>query len=68
MSLSGKVAIVTGSSRGIGKAIALGLAQEGTAVVVAGAQQEPLLLYFNPLDHFQNKPYIGLSQLSGLMI
>jgi NAD(P)-dependent dehydrogenase (short-subunit alcohol dehydrogenase family) len=35
MSLEGKVAIVTGSSRGIGKAIALGLAREGAAVVVA---------------------------------
>jgi citronellol/citronellal dehydrogenase len=33
--LAGKVAIVTGSSRGIGKAIALALAQEGADVVVA---------------------------------
>lgn len=35
MKLSGKVAIVTGSSRGIGKAIAIGLAKEGAKVVVA---------------------------------
>ena len=35
MSLSGKGAIVTGSSRGIGKAIALGLAREGCSIVVA---------------------------------
>jgi NAD(P)-dependent dehydrogenase (short-subunit alcohol dehydrogenase family) len=35
MKLSGKVAIVTGSSRGIGKAIAIGLAREGAKVVVA---------------------------------
>jgi 3-oxoacyl-[acyl-carrier protein] reductase len=34
MSLSGKVAIVTGASRGIGRAIALRLAREGAAVVV----------------------------------
>lgn len=33
--LTGKVAVVTGASRGIGRAIALGLAREGCAVVVA---------------------------------
>ena len=32
--VSGKVAIVTGAARGIGRAIALGLAQEGAKVVV----------------------------------
>jgi citronellol/citronellal dehydrogenase len=35
MSLKGKIAIVTGASRGIGKAIALGLAREGAKVVLA---------------------------------
>lgn len=35
MKLAGKVAIVTGSSRGIGKAIALELAREGADIVVA---------------------------------
>jgi citronellol/citronellal dehydrogenase len=35
MTLDGKVAIVTGSSRGLGKAIAIGLAREGADVVVA---------------------------------
>jgi citronellol/citronellal dehydrogenase len=34
-SLSGRVAIVTGASRGIGRALALGLAREGCRVVVA---------------------------------
>lgn len=35
MKLAGKVAIVTGASRGIGKATAIGLAHAGAAVVVA---------------------------------
>ena len=35
MSLQDKVAIVTGSSRGIGKAMALGLARQGANIVVA---------------------------------
>ena len=41
-SLAGKVAIVTGASRGIGRAIALRLSQEGASVVInyaKGAQQ-----------------------------
>jgi NAD(P)-dependent dehydrogenase (short-subunit alcohol dehydrogenase family) len=35
MKLSGKVAIVTGASRGIGKDIALGFAKEGADIVIA---------------------------------
>lgn len=37
--MENKVAIVTGASRGIGKAIALGLAQAGAAVVVAARSE-----------------------------
>ena len=37
--LSGRVAVITGASRGIGKAIALGLAQAGCAIVVAARSE-----------------------------
>ncbi|SMC22619.1 Short-chain dehydrogenase [Andreprevotia lacus DSM 23236] len=40
--LQGKRAIVTGGSRGIGKAIALALAQEGVDVVIAARDQQVL--------------------------
>ena len=39
MSIQSKVAIVTGASRGIGKAIALGFAKEGASVVVAARSE-----------------------------
>jgi citronellol/citronellal dehydrogenase len=46
MTLAGKVAIVTGSSRGIGKDIALAFATEGADIVVAArseSQPDPRL-------------------------
>jgi NAD(P)-dependent dehydrogenase (short-subunit alcohol dehydrogenase family) len=38
--LSGRVAIVTGASRGLGKAIAMALAQEGAAVAIAARSEQ----------------------------
>jgi NAD(P)-dependent dehydrogenase (short-subunit alcohol dehydrogenase family) len=40
MRLSGRTAIVTGASRGLGRAIALALATEGAAVAVAGRTEQ----------------------------
>ena len=42
--LKGKVAVVTGASRGIGKGIALGLGEAGATVYVTGRTIEELSL------------------------
>jgi NAD(P)-dependent dehydrogenase (short-subunit alcohol dehydrogenase family) len=42
MSQAGKIALVTGAGSGIGRAVALGMAHEGYAVVLAGRRRDAL--------------------------
>ncbi len=43
LGLRGKVALVEGASRGIGKAVAMGLAREGCLVAICARNEQPLL-------------------------
>lgn len=53
--LKGKVAIVTGASKGIGKAIAIALAKEGVQVVLAARNLELLLHVQNEIQNFRGQ-------------
>lgn len=50
----GKVAVITGSSRGIGKAIALELAKNGAAIVLNGRNQERLDAAIESIKQYTN--------------
>jgi dehydrogenase/reductase SDR family protein 4 len=51
MQLQGKVALVTGGSRGIGKAIAATFAREGATTVICGRKQESLDAVAKEIGH-----------------
>lgn len=58
--LSGKVAIVTGASRGLGQAMALGLAQAGASVVAVGSKMENLRETMSKLEAYKT-PCLALA-------
>src|SRR5512136_1510847 len=51
MKLKGKVAIITGASRGIGKGIAVRYAEEGASVVVASRSMDLLKKVVEEIRH-----------------
>src|SRR5258708_33121647 len=55
MGTEGKVGLVTGGGRGIGKASAIALGKEGFAVVVAGRRPEPLQAVVGEIEGLQGK-------------
>ena len=70
LGIKNKIALVTGSSRGIGKAAAISLAKEGAKVVICGRNQITLdttLTEIKKINHNSNRrssnwiwSYLGL--------
>ena len=57
-SLEGKIALVTGASRGIGRAIALGFAEAGADVAVAARTEEDLQTLAKEIDSIGRKALV----------
>lgn len=66
LGLSDKVAVVTGASQGIGKAIAITLAQEGAKVVVVDINAERGAQVVREIAETGGKAMLGLADVSNL--
>lgn len=64
LQLNQKVIIVTGAAKGIGRAIALGLAQEGAVPVIVGRNQEDNLKVKEEIEELGGKAYCVKAELS----
>jgi len=62
--LKGKNALVTGSSRGIGQQIALGLAKLGCNIIVHGRKKESCIKTLNLLDQYPVNTWCVAGELS----
>src|SRR5216117_789279 len=60
LQLTGKVAFVTGASKGIGRAVAQELAQEGCDVVITARTQEPLEVAAREIAAMTNRKIVPL--------
>ena len=60
LQLTGKVAFVTGASKGIGRAVAQELAQEGCDVVITARTQEPLEVAAREIAAMTNRKVVPL--------
>jgi NAD(P)-dependent dehydrogenase (short-subunit alcohol dehydrogenase family) len=64
MRLSGKIAIVTGASRGVGRAISIALAGEGAAVVLAARDKQKLKETAESIKKAGGRPEIIVTELT----
>ena len=65
--LDGKVAIVTGSGRGIGREVALRLVRDGASVVVNDLDDEPAQETVALVEQLGGRAYIDRNEFAGMM-
>lgn len=61
LQLTGKIALVTGASKGIGRAVAQELAQEGADVVITARTEEPLAVAAREIAALTNRKVVPLA-------